>query len=125
MQLKELYFSPKGRINRQKFFLGGLCVGIVGYIIIMLISTILIELGFFLDMVEIFIIISCILNFCLYVIFIYAMTILQIKCWHDLDKSGWYVLLGYIPIANLITAIYLLFVKGTDGSNNFGEDPLK
>ena len=91
----------------------------------MLISTILIELGFFLDMVEIFIIISCILNFCLYVIFIYAMTILQIKCWHDLDKSGWYVLLGYIPIANLITAIYLLFVKGTDGSNNFGEDPLK
>lgn len=45
-----------------------------------------------------------------------ALTIWALVChvmrWHDLGKSGWYVLLLLIPIANIIILIYLLFAPG-------------
>ncbi len=36
---------------------------------------------------------------------------------HDNDKSGWFML---IPIYSL----YLAIIKGTDGPNRFGDDPV-
>ena len=38
---------------------------------------------------------------------------------HDLDKSGWWLLLGLIPIVGLIL-IYWFAQPGTPGSNRFG-----
>jgi hypothetical protein len=49
---------------------------------------------------------------------------IQVKRWHDLDQSGWWVLIGFIPYVNFIVIIILWFVKGTVGSNRFGLDPL-
>ncbi len=49
---------------------------------------------------------------------------LMIRRLHDLDKGGIWVLLNFIPGINLIFFIYLLCVKGTEGYNRFGEDPL-
>ncbi len=43
---------------------------------------------------------------------------------HDLDKSGWWVLIGLIPIVGWIIFIIWACTKGTDGSNRFGSDPL-
>jgi uncharacterized membrane protein YhaH (DUF805 family) len=47
--------------------------------------------------------------------------IVYIKRFHDRDKSGWWVLIGLIPV---IGAIWLLielgFLKGTPGPNRFG-----
>ncbi|MEM1161644.1 MAG: DUF805 domain-containing protein [Pseudomonadota bacterium] len=42
---------------------------------------------------------------------------------HDLDKSGWWLLLSFVPIANLLL-LYWACCKGTDGDNQFGPDPL-
>jgi len=42
---------------------------------------------------------------------------------HDLDKSGWWLLLMIVPLANLGLAIYLLFFAGTIGENRFGAQP--
>ena len=42
---------------------------------------------------------------------------------HDLDKSGWWWLLMFIPLVNLGLAIYILFFAGTSGENRFGEAP--
>lgn len=36
---------------------------------------------------------------------------------HDLNKSGWWTLLAYIPLINLIFILYLLFAKGLVTSN--------
>ena len=44
---------------------------------------------------------------------------------HDLNRTGWFMLLVFIPVVNLIFAIYLLFFKGTEGYNNYGADPLQ
>jgi uncharacterized membrane protein YhaH (DUF805 family) len=43
---------------------------------------------------------------------------------HDRDISGWAILLFIIPLVN-IYLIVLLFLKGTEGKNKFGEYPLK
>ena len=38
---------------------------------------------------------------------------------HDLDKSGWWLLLGFVPIIGLIL-IYWFAQPGTPGANRFG-----
>lgn len=43
---------------------------------------------------------------------------------HDLDKSGWFMLLVLIPFVNIIFALYLLLAQGTVGYNKYGADPL-
>ena len=39
---------------------------------------------------------------------------------HDLNYSGWYALLIFLPLANLILLIILLFVRCTLGPNTYG-----
>jgi uncharacterized membrane protein YhaH (DUF805 family)/type II secretory pathway pseudopilin PulG len=41
---------------------------------------------------------------------------------HDLDKSGWLMLLVIVPLVNLGLVIYLIFFSGTAGENRFGEE---
>jgi len=43
---------------------------------------------------------------------------------HDLDRSGWWVLLSLIPIIGWIVLIIWYCTKGTEGPNRFGADPL-
>jgi uncharacterized membrane protein YhaH (DUF805 family) len=38
-----------------------------------------------------------------------------IRRWHDLGKSGWYVLLGFVPCVNLFAILYLLLAPGRPG----------
>jgi len=39
---------------------------------------------------------------------------------HDIDKSGWWYLLAFVPLANLMLALILLIGPGTPGPNRFG-----
>lgn len=50
---------------------------------------------------------------------------LMIRRLHDLDRSGLYVVVAFIPVFNLILGILLLFVRGTRGKNQYGADPLE
>ena len=43
---------------------------------------------------------------------------------HDTDKSGWFVLISFIPIIGLFI-IFLLIGDGTKGKNRFGPKPKK
>jgi len=43
---------------------------------------------------------------------------------HDIDKSGWWILLGLIPIVGWIILIVWAVQKGDGASNRFGGDPL-
>lgn len=43
---------------------------------------------------------------------------------HDIDRSGWWILLGLIPIVGLIILIVWCCRRGTLGPNRFGPDPL-
>jgi uncharacterized membrane protein YhaH (DUF805 family) len=47
------------------------------------------------------------------------------KRWHDRDKSGWWTLIILVPIIGSIWLLVELgFLRGTDGPNRFGDDPL-
>ena len=41
---------------------------------------------------------------------------------HDVDKSGWWLLIGIIPLVGAIVLIYLSAQPGTRGANGFGPD---
>lgn len=43
---------------------------------------------------------------------------------HDVDKSGWMMLIALIPILGSLYLLYLFVTKGTTGPNRFGPDPL-
>lgn len=49
---------------------------------------------------------------------------LQIRRLHDLDKSGWFWLLNFIPLIGAIILLVWYCTKGTEGANRFGPDRL-
>ena len=44
---------------------------------------------------------------------------------HDRDKSGWFMLLIFIPLVGAIILIVWFCTRGTLGPNRFGPDPLE
>lgn len=44
---------------------------------------------------------------------------------HDIDKSGWFLLLWFIPLIGWIVLIVWACRKGTPGPNRFGADPFE
>ena len=42
---------------------------------------------------------------------------------HDTDRSGWWVLLGFVPVIGEIVLIVFMFLDGTPGSNAYGPNP--
>jgi uncharacterized membrane protein YhaH (DUF805 family) len=60
----------------------------------------------------------------LYIPMIWCMLAIQCKRWHDLDKSGWWYFISWIPF---VGSIWFLIetgcLRGTFGLNRYGEDP--
>lgn len=46
----------------------------------------------------------------------------QVRRFHDQDKSGWWVLLGIIPFGSLVVTVFMC-LEGTRGDNSYGPDP--
>ena len=116
MDWKYLFTSYEGRINRSKFWAGVVAL-FVGAIVAAIIDNIL---GTTFDG-ELY----------GYVYVVYAIAILYslfavyAKRWHDRDKSGWWSLIGLVPIIGGIwMLIELGILTGTRGTNRYGPDPL-
>ncbi len=43
---------------------------------------------------------------------------------HDLDRSGWWLLLSFVPLVGIIILIIWFCTQGTQGPNRFGQSPL-
>ena len=126
--LWQLYLSPRGRIGRFTFFFKGvlpiLCLFGFTYFLIFMFSesTSTHELSATANVLMM--IGALILSFG--VLFLWwVLLVMFIKRFHDLGRSGWNILLWLVPlvgqIINLISWIQFLFVKGTDGSNKYGD----
>jgi uncharacterized membrane protein YhaH (DUF805 family) len=48
-----------------------------------------------------------------------------VKRLHDLDRSGWAVLILFIPFANILALLLIGVMPGENCSNRFGEVPGK
>jgi uncharacterized membrane protein YhaH (DUF805 family) len=107
MSLSELYLSPNGRINRRTFWLFGVLVFVAISLVASLLDGLLDTRG----------IIGGIAGLLL----LWPGLMIQIKRWHDRDKSGWWVLIGLIPVIGGIWALVETgFLEGTQGPNRFG-----
>lgn len=40
---------------------------------------------------------------------------------HDLNQSGWWLLVLFIPFANIIFILFMLFAPGNEGANQYGQ----
>ena len=47
----------------------------------------------------------------------------QVRRFHDQDKSGWFVLLNLIPYLGGIIELVFMCLEGTRGPNRYGRDP--
>lgn len=42
---------------------------------------------------------------------------------HDSDKTGWWILIGLIPLIGAIVMLVFMVIDGTPGNNSYGSDP--
>jgi uncharacterized membrane protein YhaH (DUF805 family) len=62
----------------------------------------------------------------LFLLYLFPAIFVQIKRWHGLNRSGVWILVNFIPFFGpLWTFILCGCVKGTEGENEYGLDPLE
>ncbi|PZF76528.1 DUF805 domain-containing protein [Aestuariivirga litoralis] len=116
MDWKYLFTSLEGRIGRQSYWMGVIAMTVIT-IIAALIDMVLGTAG-----ENGYGIVSIIVALAL----IYPAIVLYAKRWHDRGKSGWWTLIGLVPIIGGIWMLVELgFLRGTDGENQYGPDPLR
>lgn len=49
---------------------------------------------------------------------------LTVRRFHDFDSSGWWWLTFIIPVVGILLQVIFMSVKGTEGPNKYGPDPL-
>lgn len=42
---------------------------------------------------------------------------------HDTDRSGWWLLIAFLPLIGAIWLLVLMVLEGTPGENRFGSNP--
>jgi uncharacterized membrane protein YhaH (DUF805 family) len=111
--------SFNGRIGRLRY----LAYGMGTYILMMLVMIPLAGTSAILGGGESMSAIGMLLMAVVYIAMLVAGIAFAKRRLNDLNRSGWWFLLVFVPIANLLLTIYLIFFPGTDGSNNWGPAP--
>jgi LPXTG-motif cell wall-anchored protein len=113
--LVKLSFKWSGRFSRKEFitlWLGGVLISFLIIVVVILIGFDIWLESVGLDEIVI------IMSFLIFAIMNYSAAI---RRFHDMDKSGWYVLLMFIPLVWFFVFVYLLFEKGKDaGGTRWG-----
>lgn len=104
------YVSISGRDRRSEFWFFFLFVT-AGYLITGMLDGVLMAMGIF-PLVGLAFWLGTLLPYCT----------VSIRRMHDQDKSGWWLLVGLIPLIGWIILIVLLAKDGTAGTNRFGKD---
>ena len=56
----------------------------------------------------------------LVVSYLYFSLLIAVRRLHDLNKSGWLILLFFVPVIQFFFILYLLIAPGTRGNNSYG-----
>jgi uncharacterized membrane protein YhaH (DUF805 family) len=123
--VNNLLFGVRGRITRAKFWLVALGILVIEALLFTAIGGAAAMSG---DPDKALAAIGPIASLVLFFFGIVATWIsvaVAIKRFHDRDKSGWWVLIIFVPVIGALW--YLIecgFLRGTDGHNKYGHDPL-
>ena len=114
------WFKTKGRSSRQEYISRFMLFWVIGFIAMYLekIDNSLVQTPFN-------IILMCAIIFIMFVVL--ALSLIQVffvthRRLHDLNASGWWQLITFIPLGQLLMICFIFF-KGTKGSNKYGLPP--
>mgnify|MGYP004001944373 CR=1 FL=1 len=109
------YFTANGRASRSEYWFFQL------FFIILSIPAMVFDENSTNDTYLILIIVSFV---AILILFIPNICV-SIRRLHDLNKTGWLILLSLIPFIGGLILFVMLIAKGTEGKNKFGNYPLK
>ena len=116
--LQENYLNFEGRARRSEFWWFQLFV-IVGYIVVGVLFGVL---GAVLGDT------GATIGSLLYAVFGLGVLLpalaVSVRRLHDIDKSGWWLLIDLVPLVGPILLIVWFCSAGTAGQNKFGSDPV-
>jgi uncharacterized membrane protein YhaH (DUF805 family) len=124
MDWKYLLTSFEGRISRQPFWLSVLALFIAQWVIMLILGMVFgysmmggMDPGMASSGMAPIVIVS--------LLFLYPALAVYTKRWHDRGKSGWWTLILLVPLIGFIWFLVECgFLRGTDGPNQYGNDPL-
>jgi uncharacterized membrane protein YhaH (DUF805 family) len=107
--LKNKYTQFNGRASRREY-----------WIFVLFIFLTQLVLGIILNVVHL-----SVLGGILSLAFLIPGLAVGIRRLHDIGKSGWWLLIGLIPVIGAIILIIFYCMPGTAGQNKYGSDPRK
>jgi uncharacterized membrane protein YhaH (DUF805 family) len=105
-------FSPSGRFGRLSYIAWIVIVGFIGNFITAIFGgsgPVPPDIGV---AVLVAIVVISLVSLVFYIIF-------SIRRCHDFNGSGWLLLLGLIPLVNVVFFLYLWLKRGEEGANNY------
>ncbi len=112
-------FSTAGRLGRLRFIAYSLIFTFVLYILLAIVMGITVSMtgvdsSPFVSMIAI-----AIFSIAAVVVSIMLMS----QRLHDANNSAWWILLVFVPIVSFLFTLYLWFMPGTKGANEYGNPP--
>ena len=116
--LPSVLFSPKGRINRREYWLlGWLPLLAVSLGLGLLASAVTGSAGQWTRTVTVLMVLG------VFALLYYCGVVILIKRWHDLDRSGAWTFLCFIPLVGAIIGLVLGLWPGANGPNRHDINP--
>lgn len=103
------FFDFNGRANRKLFWLFTLNLLIINLILNYLLNR--------------FDYVGIIIGLVFSVIMFFPILGLDVRRLHDINLSGWWVLLCFIPVLGLVAIVVYGCIPGTEGENKYGPVP--
>jgi uncharacterized membrane protein YhaH (DUF805 family) len=126
VQAKPHFFSWKGRTGRLRYLISSIILAIVLALLNIGASILVFPLVFasIATLGTLGILATPLLLLIVFVIEALLSSFIVIKRFHDINKSGAYFWALLVPFFNIYLSLSLFLECGTDGSNNYGGDPL-
>ncbi len=114
--LKEKFATFKGRASRAEYWLFYAFVSFA-VMIISVIGTVLAVVSQMLGTA-----VLALLGLACLALIIPGLAV-AVRRLHDINKSGWFILIGFIPVVGALVLLYLFVLGGDKQANRFGEVP--
>ena len=112
LSIKDILFSFKGRIPRKTYWYSALGMILASFVLMFLVALLT---GGNESAISVIMLI-------LYIPLIWVSLAIQVKRWHDRNKSGWWVLISFVPLIGPIWALIENgFLAGDEAENRFGK----
>ena len=113
-------FSFEGRARRSEFFIHSIIDDLIIIAFIGIAVALAVAIGESAAALIVILVLLCVVVFVAGMISEIAVTVRRL---HDLNRPGSHFWLSLIPFVNMYLGFILLFSRGTEGLNRYGDDP--